>query len=135
MYSETNELLKQIIAKIGNIEGAVCRKGEPWPCGQGAGRTGGTVEQACRHRAGGTGARTRRHGTGLVGKKGRQTEYMEKQRKVFLCFLAERHELSGLRRVTLARECWAIHRREWDAAAVKGIGYSNYRSLARAKLV
>ena len=123
MCSETNELLKQIVAKLGNIEGAVCRKGEPWPCGQGAGQTGGTDK------------RTRRHGTGLVGKKGRQTEYMERQRKVFLCFLAERYGLSGLRRVTLARECWAIHRREWDAAAVKGIGYSNYRSLARAKLV
>ena len=123
MHSETNELLKQIITKLGNIEGAVCRRGKPWPCGQGARQTGSTDKQACRHR------------TGRVGKKGRQTEFMEKQRKVFLGFLAERHELSGLRRVTLARECWAIHRREWDAAAVKGIGYSNYRSLARAKLV
>ena len=123
MYSETNELLKQIITKLGNIEGTVCRRGKPWPCGQGARQTGSTDKQACRHR------------TGRVGKKGRQTEYMEKQRKVFLGFLAERHELSGLRRVTLARECWAIHRREWDAAAVKGIGYSSYKALAYAKLI
>ena len=123
MYSETNELLKQIITKLGNIEGTVCRRGKPWPCGQGARQTGSTDKQACRHR------------TGRVGKKGRQTEYMEKQRKVFLGFLAERHELSGLRRVTLARECWAMHRREWDAAAEKGIGYSSYKALAYAKLI
>ena len=123
MCSETNELLKQIVAKLGNIEGAVCRRGKPWPCGQGARQTGSTDKQACRHR------------TGRVGKKGRQTVYMEKQRKVFLGFLAERHELSGLRRVTLARECWAMHRREWNAAAKKGIGYSDYKALSRAKLM
>ena len=115
MYSETNELLKRIITKLGNIVGAVCWKE--------------------RHRTEGTSAKTRRHGMGRVGRKGRQTEYMEKQRKMFLGFLAERHELSCLRRVTLARECWAIHRREWNSAAEKGIGYSDYRSLARAKLI
>ena len=112
MYSETNELLKRIITRLDNI---VCVIGKRK---KGTGKR----EQGIGKRDG-------------EGRRGRQTEYMEKQRKAFLGFLAERHELSGLRRVTLARECWAIHRREWDAAAVKGIGYSDYRSLARAKLV
>ena len=123
MYSETNELLKQIITKLGNIEGTVCRRGEPWPCGHGAGRTGGTDKQACRHR------------TERVGKKGRQTEYMEKQRKVFLDYLKIHHETASKTRMTLARDCWAIHRKEWNAAAKKGIGYSDYKALSRAKLM
>ena len=111
MHSETNELLKQIITRLDNIVCVVGKKKGTGKRERGMGKRDGK------------------------GRRGRQTEYMEKQRKVFLGFLAERHGLSGLRRVTLARECWAIHRKEWDAAAVKGIGYSDYRSLARAKLV
>ena len=88
-----------------------------------SGRTGGTAEQV------------RRHWTGLVGKKGRQTEYMEKQRKVFLDYLKIHHETASKTRMTLARDCWAIHRKEWNAAAKKGIGYSDYKALSRAKLM
>ena len=86
-------------------------------------RTGGTDKQACRHWMGG------------VGKKGRQTEYMEKQRKVFLDYLKIHHETASKTRMTLARDCWAIHRKEWNAAAKKGIGYSDYKALSRAKLM
>ena len=135
MYSETNELLKQIIAKIGNIEGAVCRKGEPWPCGHGAGRTGGTDKQACRHRARGAVARTRRGGTAGEGRRGPQTAFMAKQRKVFLEYLKVHPETASVSRITRARECWAIHRKEWDAAAKEGIGYADYKALSRAKLM
>ena len=135
MYSETNELLKQIITKLGNIEGTVCRRGKPWPCGQGARQTGSTDKQACRHRARGTVARTRRSGTDREGRRGRQTEYMEKQRKAFLDFLKIHHETASKTRMTLARDCWAIHRKEWNAAAKKGIGYSDYKALSRAKLM
>ena len=88
-----------------------------------SGRTGGTDKQAYRH------------WTGCVGKKGRQTEYMEKQRKVFLDYLKIHHETASKTRMTLARDCWAIHRREWNAAAKKGIGYSDYKALSRAKLM
>ena len=88
-----------------------------------SGRTGGTDKQACRHR------------TGRVGKKGRQTEFMEKQRKVFLDYLKIHHETASKTRMTLARDCWAIHRKEWNAAAKKGIGYSDYKALSRAKLM
>ena len=135
MYSETNELLKRIITKLGNIEGTVCRRGKPWPCGQGARQTGSTDKQACRHRTGGTVARTRRGGTDREGRRGRQTEYMEKQRKVFLDYLKIHHETASNTRMTLARDCWAIHRKEWDAAAKKGSGYSDYKALSRAKLM
>ena len=135
MHSETNELLKRIITKLGNIEGTVCRRGKPWPCGQGARQTGSTDKQACRHWTGGTVARTRRGGTDREGRRGRQTEYMEKQRKVFLDFLKIHHETSSKTRMTLARDCWAIHRKEWNAAAKKGIGYSDYKALSRAKLM
>ena len=135
MYSETNELLKQIIAKIGNIEGAVCRKGEPWPCGHGAGRTGGTTEQVRRHWTGGTVERTRRGGTDGDGRRGPQTAFMAKQRKVFLEYLKIHPETASVSRFTRARECWAIHRKEWDAAAKKGIGYADYKALSRAKLM
>ena len=83
----------------------------------------------------GTAARTRRRGTGREGKKGRQTEYMEKQRKVFLDYLKIHPETASKTRMTLARDCWSIHRREWNAAAKKGIGYSYYKALSRAKLM
>ena len=88
-----------------------------------------TAEQARRHRTDGEGR------VGLAGKKGRQTEYMEKQRKAFLEYLKEHPETASVSRITRARECWAIHRREWNAAAKKGIGYSDYKALSRAKLM
>ena len=72
---------------------------------------------------------------GLAGKKGRQTEYMERQRNAFLEYLKEHPETASVSRITRARECWAIHRREWNAAAKKGIGYSDYKALSRAKLM
>ena len=85
---------------------------------------------------GGRGGRVGRVGrVGLAGKKGRQTEYMEKQRKAFLEYLKEHPETASVSRITRARECWAIHRREWNAAAKKGIGYSDYKALSRAKLM
>ena len=88
-----------------------------------SGRTGGTSEQARWHR------------TGLVGKKGRQTEYMEKQRKVFLDYLKIHPETASARRQTRALECWRLHRCEWESAAKKGIGYSSYKALANASLM
>ena len=88
---------------------------------------------------GGRGGRVGRAGrvgrVGLAGKKGRQTEYMEKQRKAFLEYLKEHPETASVSRITRARECWAIHRKEWDAAAKNGIGYSDYKALSRAKLM
>ena len=72
---------------------------------------------------------------GLVGKKGRQTEYMEKQRKVFLDYLKIRPETASVRRQARALECWRLHRREWEGAAKKGIGYSSYKALANAPLM
>ena len=85
---------------------------------------------------GGRGGRVGRVGrVGLAGKKGRQTEYMERQRKAFLEYLKEHPETASVSRITRARECWAIHRKEWNAAAKKGIGYSDYKALSRAKLM
>ena len=100
-----------------------------------SGRTGGTDKQACRHWTGGTAARTRRGGTDREGRRGRQTEYMEKQRKVFLDFLKIHPETASARRQTRALECWRLHRREWESAAKKGIGYSSYKALANASLM
>ena len=150
MHSETNELLKQIITKLGNIEGTVCRRGKPWPCGQGARQTGSTDKQACRHRTGSTSEQApliatatrlaslggyRWHWTGGEGRRGPQTAFMAKQRKVFLEYLKVHPETASVSRITRARECWAIHRKEWDAAAKKGIGYADYKVLSRAKLM
>ena len=100
-----------------------------------SGQTGGTDKQACRHWMGGTVARTRRGGTDREGRRGRQTEYMEKQRKVFLDYLKIRPETASARRQTRALECWRLHRREWESAAKKGIGYSSYKALANASLM
>ena len=83
----------------------------------------------------GTVARTRRGGTDGEGRRGRQTEYMSKQRKAFLEYLKEHPETASVSRITRARECWAIHRKEWNAAAKEGIGYSDYKALSRAKLM
>ena len=83
----------------------------------------------------GTVARTRRGGTDGEGRRGRQTEYMERQRKAFLEYLKEHPETASVSRITRARECWAIHRKEWNAAAKKGVGYSDYKALSRAKLM
>ena len=135
--------LRKIACAIGGV-------GEPWPCGQGTRRTGSTGKQAPliatatrlaslggyrRHRTGGTDARTRRGVTDGDGRRGRQTEYMAKQRKVFLDYLKIRPETASVSRITRARECWAIHRKEWDAAAQKGVGYADYKGLARANLI
>lgn len=118
--------LKKIACAIGNRDqgtGNRRRAGEPWPCGHGAGRTGGTV------------ARTRRGGTDGEGRRGPQTAFMAKQRKVFLEYLKVHPETASVSRITRARECWSIHRKEWDAAAKKGIGYADYKALSRAKLM
>ncbi|MBQ0031514.1 MAG: hypothetical protein KBT68_01800 [bacterium] len=88
-----------------------------------SGRTGGTAEQARWHRTGGE------------GRRGPQTAFMAKQRKVFLEYLKVRPETASVSRITRARECWSIHRKEWDAAAKKGIGYADYKALSRAKLM
>ena len=106
-----------VLKKIAAALGGEARRPRP------SGRTGGTDKQDCRHWTGGE------------GRRGRQTEYMEKQRKVFLDYLKIHHETASKTRMTLARDCWAIHRREWDAAAKKGIGYSDYKALSRAKLM
>ena len=34
--------------------------------------------------------------------------------------------------ISRAHQCWNEHRKEWDAAAKNGTGYSVYQSLARA---
>ena len=60
---------------------------------------------------------------------------MAKQRKAFLEYLKEHPETASVSRITRARECWAIHRKEWDAAAKKGDGYADYKALSRAKLM
>ena len=117
------------LKKIAAAMGGEARRPRP------SGRTGGTDKQACRHRAGGTVARTRRGGTDREGRRGRQTEYMEKQRKVFLDFLKIHPETASTRRQTRALECWRLHRREWESAAKKGIGYSSYKALANASLM
>lgn len=83
----------------------------------------------------GTVARTRRGGTDGEGRRGRQTEYMEKQRKAFLNYLKIHSETASARRQTRALECWRLHRREWESAAKKGIGYSSYKALANASLI
>lgn len=82
----------------------------------------------------GLGIRKRR-GTDRDGRRGPQTAFMEKQRKVFLEYLKVHPETASVSRITRARECWLIHRKEWDAAAKKGIGYADYKALSRAKLM
>ena len=83
----------------------------------------------------GTAARTRRRGTEGEGRRGPQTAFMAKQRKVFLEYLKVHPETASVSRITRARECWAIHRKEWDAAAKKGVGYADYKGLARSNLI
>ena len=82
-----------------------------------------------------TAEQARRHRTDGEGRRGPQTAFMAKQRKVFLEYLKIHPETASVSRITRARECWAIHRREWDAAAKKGIGYADYKGLARSNLI
>ena len=107
MKSETNKLLKQIITRLDNI---VCVIGKRK---KGKGRGKGDGE----------------------GRRGPQTAFMAKQRKVFLEYLKVHLETASVSRITRARECWAIHRKEWNAAAKKGIGYADYKGLARSNLI
>ena len=100
-----------------------------------SGRAGGTDKQACRHWMGSTSEQAHWHRTGGDGRRGPQTAFMAKQRKVFLEYLKVHPETASVSRITRARECWAIHRKEWDAAAKKGIGYADYKALSRAKLM
>lgn len=74
-------------------------------------------------------------GVGAEGRRGPQTAFMAKQRKVFLEYLKLHPETASVSRITRARECWAIHRKEWDTAAKKGIGYADYKGLARSNLI
>ena len=74
-------------------------------------------------------------GAGADGRRGPQTAFMAKQRKVFLEYLKLHPETASVSRITRARECWAIHRKEWDTAAKKGIGYADYKGLARSNLI
>ena len=74
-------------------------------------------------------------GVGAEGRRGPQTAFMAKQRKVFLEYLKVHPETASVSRITRARECWSIHRKEWDAAAKKGVGYADYKALSRAKLM
>ena len=103
-----------------------------------SGRTGGTAEQApliaTATRLASLGG-YRRHWTDGDGRRGRQTEYMAKQRKAFLDYLKIRPETASVRRQARALECWRLHRREWEGAAKKGIGYSSYKALANAPLM
>lgn len=82
-----------------------------------------------------TAEQARRHRTDGEGRRGPQTAFMAKQRKVFLEYLRVHPETASVSRITRARECWAIHRKEWDAAAKNGIGYSDYKALSRARLM
>ena len=112
MKSETNKLLKQIITRLDNI---VCVIGK---------------------RKKGTGKRGKGRGKkDREGRRGPQTAFMAKQRKVFLEYLKVHLETASVSRITRARECWAIHRKEWNAAAKKGIGYADYKGLARSNLI
>ena len=94
----------------------------------------GAEEDRLRDREQGSGNR-KRGGTDGEGRRGPQTAFMAKQRKVFLEYLKVHPETASVSRITRARECWAIHRKEWDAAAKKGIGYADYKALSRAKLM
>ena len=82
----------------------------------------------------GTGNRKRGR-TDREWRRGPQTAFMAKQRKVFLEYLKVHPETASVSRITRARVCWAIHCKEWDAAAKKGIGYAEYKALSRAKLM
>ena len=118
-------MTKQNLAIIAAFARELARnlRAEPLPV-EVVGRAGtGTAEQARRHRTDGE------------GRRGPQTAFMAKQRKVFLEYLRVHPETASVSRITRARECWAIHRREWNAAEKKGIGYSDYKALSRAKLM
>ena len=66
------------------------------------------------------------------GGKGPQTDYKLQQRKALVKFLERKPITRSFSAITRAHQCWNEHKQEWDAAAEKGIGYYDYKSLARA---
>ena len=119
MNTETNKLLKEIITRLDVIVHAVGTK---------KAQSSSDAERT-------TLTRSRRKRNGREGLRGPQTTFMAQQRKAFLDFLKIHRETTTVSRIVLARECWAIHQKEWDAAAEKGIGYSSYKALANANLM
>ncbi len=64
--------------------------------------------------------------------KGPQSDFKRQQREVFLKFLERRPITPSVSAITRAHQCWNEHKKEWDAAAKKKIGYTDYKSIARA---
>ena len=100
-----------------------------------AATTGGEARRPRQSGRGNGRAQFGASGVGAEGRRGPQTAFMAKQRKVFLEYLKVHPETPSVSRVTRARECWAFHRKEWNVTARKGVGYSDYRALSRAKLL
>ena len=65
--------------------------------------------------------------------KGPQTDYKRAQRDVFAKFL-KHHPAGSISIYTRSRECWRLHKSEWDKAAAEGYGYSSADALAQAFL-
>ena len=100
-----------------------------------AAATGGEARRPRQSGRGNGRAQFGASGVGAEGRRGPQTAFMAKQRKSFLEYLKVHPETASISRITRARECWAIRRKEWDAAAKKGIGYADYKGLARSNLI
>lgn len=63
---------------------------------------------------------------------GKHTSFMEKQIIEFKKYLDKKPICASYSNIARARECWNLHKTEWEKAAKSGIGYANYKILGTA---
>lgn len=57
---------------------------------------------------------------------------MESQLSIFRAYLEKHPVTQSYSLINRARECWRLHKAEWDKAAKSGEGYSCYKALSSA---
>jgi len=63
--------------------------------------------------------------------RGRQTPFMEEQRRIFRAYLDRHPVCASFSAIDRARQCWRERRELWDRAVGDRSGYSSYKALAQ----
>lgn len=61
----------------------------------------------------------------------KQTPFMLEQVRVFKAYLDKNPVCASYSIIDRARQCWHLHKAEWDRAAKNKVGYASYKNLAR----
>lgn len=64
--------------------------------------------------------------------RGKHTSIMDEQLETFEEFLDANPVCKSYSKIDRARQCWSLHKQEWNKAAKDRTGYSSYKALAAA---